>query len=105
MEKPEFLPDIQEYLEQTDNSKSISTTGLDELIYKMVATTGLEYDSAKIIVKLFFQEMRNAALRGQVVSITDFGKFFVSSPKVSKNKKRIFVKFKPHSKLSRKMNE
>lgn len=104
MEKPDFLPGIQEYLEQADNSKSVSASGLDDLIYKVVATTGLEYDGAKIIVKLFFQEMRNAALRGDMVFISDFGKFFIASPKIGKNKKRVFVKFKPHAKLLKKLN-
>ena len=104
MNKIEFLPDIQDYLEQVDNSKAVTAVGLDELIYKVRALTGLEYDSAKIIVKLFFHEIRNAVLRGDNVVLSDFGRIFLSSPKSTHNKKRVFLKFKPHKKFLRKIN-
>ena len=105
MNKIEFLPDIQDYLEQANNSKAVTAAGQDELIFKVCAFTGLDYDSAKIIVKLFFHEMRNAVLRGDNVVLSDFGRMFLSSPKSTHNKKRVFLKFSPHKKFLRKINE
>jgi len=105
MEKPNFLPGIDQYLEQVIDNKSITTKDLDYLIYKICGVTGLKYETSKIIVRTCFQEMRNAVLRGDVITITDFGKLFLSSPKTTNSKKRIFVKFKPYKSLLRKIND
>lgn len=102
--KIDFLPDIFQYLEQADNGKSVSPRGLEELIYKVHASTGIRVEASSAIVKLFFQEIRNAILRGDSVLLGGFGKFSLSSPKISKNKKKIFPKFKPYKKLIKKMN-
>ena len=101
---PEFLPDISEYLEQFENSKSVNAKGLDEIIYRMHASTGVNKETCVLIIKTYFQEIRNAILRGDMVVLAGLGKFFLSSPKNSKNKKKIFPKFTPYKTLIKKMN-
>jgi hypothetical protein len=101
---PDFYPDIEEYLESTTNKKSVSSKGLDELVYRVRAATGLDYDVAQQIVRLYFQEIRNAMLRGDVVALKGLGKFFISSP-LHGNKEQIFPKFEPYKALSDRLND
>lgn len=100
-----FFPDIDQYLENTENKKSVSIQGLEELVFKLQAATGLTQEASNAIIKLFFQEIRNAILRGEIVFLSGFGKIFMSSPKNSKNKNRVFPKFKPYKNLIRKLND
>ena len=102
---PEFYPDIYDYLENADNSKSVDVRYLDDLILKVRAHTGLSEDAAKIVVTRFFQEIRNGMLRGDVVTLRSFGKFYVLSPQVTGSKKKILPKFKPAPKLLTKIND
>ena len=103
-DKGQFYPDINDYLDSTDNSKSVDVKGLEEFVYKICAFTGLSYDESSLVLKNFFQCIRNSMLRGDIVSLNSFGKFFVSSPKCSNNKEQIFIKFEPYPKLSKKVN-
>jgi len=96
--------DIFEYLESANNSRSVNLKGLDELVYKVHASTDLSKEASAIVVKLFFQEIRNIMLRGECVVLRDVGKFYISSPKCSGNKKQIFPKFKPYQKLITRIN-
>lgn len=98
MAEDELPPDIDEYLEQIDDNIPVDSKGLEELILKIRAQTGLEIDSVKIIVQQFFQEIRNQTLKGNSVVIKSFGKLYISSPK-NGNKKKVFVKFTPFSNL------
>ena len=100
----EFLPDIDEYLESINDNHPIKVNNLDHLLLKIKSYTGLEKDIVEIIVRTFFQEMRNQALKGNMINIARFGKFFVSSPKRG-NKKKIFIKFKPLKHLVDKLND
>lgn len=100
---PEFYPDIYEYLDSTDNASSVSAKGLEELIYKVRAGTGLDYDIASDVVRYFFQEVRNAMLRGEVVSLKDLGKFLIFGS--GSERRAIIVKFKPFKRFSKKLNE
>jgi len=101
---PDFYPDIEEYLESTTNKKSVSSKGLEELVFKVRAATGLDYDVAQQLVRHFFQEIRNAMLRGDIVVLRGLGKFFVSSP-LHGNKEHIFPKFEPYKSLSDRLND
>jgi nucleoid DNA-binding protein len=103
--EPEFHPDIHDYLESAENSKSVNVKGFDELIYKIRAHTGLSYDASSLVLKYFFQDIRNAMLRGDIVALNGFGKFFISSPKNTNNKQKVFAKFKPYTQLANKLNE
>jgi nucleoid DNA-binding protein len=102
---PEFYPDIHDYLENADNSKSVKINHLDDIVLKVRAHTGLSEEAANIVVKRFFQEIRNAMLRGEIVIFRGFGKFFVLSPKVTNSKRKILPKFKPHPQLLMKVND
>ena len=101
-EKEQLPPDINEYLEITDDNMPVDIRGNEELIYKVVASTGLDFESAKIIVQSFFQEIRNQTLKGHEVMIKSFGKLSISGPK-NGTKKKVFVKFKPFKNLLRKL--
>ena len=101
---PDFYPDLEEYLSSKENSKSVTTKGLESFIYKVRAHTGLDYDVANKIVRLYFQEIRNAMLRGDIVVIKGLGKFYISSP-LHGNVKQIFPKFETFKQLSEKLNE
>lgn len=95
-----MLPDIEEYLETVNENAPVSPKGLDELLYKIRASTGLSKDTCSILITLFFQEIRNQILRGNSVSIKRLGKFLIS-----KNKRKIFPKFKLSKWLKSKLNE
>lgn len=105
MKEPEFYPDIHDYLDSVDNSKSVNVKDFEDLIYKIRAYTGLSYDASHLVLKSFFQSIRNAMLRGDIVALSGFGKFFISSPQNTNNKHRVFAKFVPYAQLSDKLNE
>lgn len=100
-----LLPGIEEYLENVDNKKSVSSKNLEEFIIQVQVKTGLNKHTSTAIVKAFFNEIRNSMLRGDVVALKELGKFFVSSPLNSKNKERVFPVFKPYKKMIRKLND
>ncbi len=101
---PDFYPDIHHYLESVENSRSVSAKGLEEIIFKVRASTGLSYDVSSSLVKHFFQEVMNGMLRGDIVTLKGLGKFYVSSPKTG-NKSTIFPKFEPYHRLVEELNE
>jgi len=104
--KPENFPyGIEEYLETVDNKKSITSKSLEEFVAQIQIKTGLDLNISTAIAKSFFAEIRNGMLRGDVVVLRDLGKFYVSSPKFSKNKKKIFPIFKPYKKMIKKLND
>ena len=105
MEKPELLPDIEDYLESIDNNLPVSTAGLEDIEGAIIAKTGLNEHDAKVILRLFFQELRNSLLRKNKVDIRSLGRFYISSPATSNNSKKVFVKFKPKKSLLDKLNE
>lgn len=103
--KPDFYPDINHFLESTDNAYSVSSKGMEELVFKVRALTGLDYDVSKSMVRYFFQEIRNSMLRGEIVTLRGLGRFLISSPAVSNNIRSVFPRFKLYRKFSRKLNE
>jgi len=100
-----LLPDIDQYLESIDNNLPISVSNLIEIIESISANTGLKKETSEIILRLFFQEIRNCLLNKQVVSIRKLGSFLISSPVITKNSKKIFPKFKAKKSLIRNINE
>ena len=105
MEKPELLPDIEDYLESIDHNLPVSTVGLEHIEGSIVANTKLNEHDSKVILRLFFQELRNSLLRKNKVDIRSLGRFYISSPATSNNTKKVFVKFKPKKSLIKKLNE
>ena len=104
MNKPKLLPDIFEYLETLDNKHSISVKDLEDVILNIRAFTGLSREASELVLKHSFQEIRNAMLRGDIVTIRNFGNFFVASPRNATSKRKIFPKFKSSPTLNDKVN-
>lgn len=105
MEKPELLPDVEEYLESIDFNLPVSIDNLEHIVGAIVAKTNLNEYDAKKVLRLFFQEIRNSILKKQKVNIRRLGSFYVSSPYTSNNSKKVFVKFEPKKSLIKKLNE
>ena len=91
---PELYDDIYEYLGSQDNIRSVTAKGLEEYIHKVCAHTKLDLKEATLITRLFFQEIRNSMLRGDFVLLGSLGKFYISSPRTTGNKKDIRPRFK-----------
>lgn len=102
---PKFFPGIDEYLLSIDNKKSVTAKGLEEFIATVQVKTGLNKQISTMIVKYFFHEIRSSMLRGNTVAIRGLGKFYISNPRYSKYKERVFPTFKPYKQLVRKLND
>ncbi len=103
-QESKFYKGIEDYLEETNTAKTINTKGLEELIFKVQIKTGLSLAESESIIQVFFQELRNLMLQGEIVNLKELGKFFISSP-VLGNKQRIFPKFKLLKHLIKKIND
>jgi nucleoid DNA-binding protein len=103
-ETAELPPDIEDYLESQGNTAPVQIPELDELVDEVTARTSLDQETAAIVVRSVFQEIRNAMLRGEKVVFRGLGEFYVASPKQG-NKERVFPKFRPYKSLTRKMND
>lgn len=100
----EGLPDIEDYLASRGNGCPVDVSELDHISETLVAFCGFTKEQSKRILSLFFQEIRTAMLNEEIVDIRGFGSFFISSPKVTANTKKVFPKFKAKKSLSRRMN-
>lgn len=105
MSKIDFYPDIYEYLEGADNSKNVKVNNLEDIYLKIRAHTALSREASRELLKWFFQEIRSAMLRGDEVYLRKFGKFRLSSPVTTKNKRKVFLEFKPYENLVNKINK
>ncbi len=93
--KTDLLPDLGSYLESIGHGVKIKLDGLGDLVTAVSARTGFSTEESRVVLKLLFQEIRHAMLRGDKINLSDFGVFFVSSPAVSGNIERVFAKFMP----------
>jgi len=100
----DLYPDIDDYLDNVDNQLNVSIQNLDDIVYKICAYTGLSYKESSVVLKSFFSVIRALILRGHIIYVPGFGKFFVSSPKVTNNKSRVFARFTLHRSLFRRLN-
>lgn len=99
-----FYPDIDDYLGKVSNHQAVTTQGLEDLIKRVESFTGLSSEAATIVVRTYFQEIRNAVLKGEEVLLTGIGKLYINSPSVSKNKKAVTLKFVMNKGLKNKLN-
>jgi len=106
MEDFEGLPDIEEFLsnQNSENDFSIRTNELDHISDAIVAHCGFTKEQATRIINMFFNEIRYHMLKGYVIDIKKLGSFYIASPKLAKNKKRVFPKFKPKKSLLKELN-
>lgn len=102
-ENNNLLPNIYDYL-NTYNKEKILPEDFEYVIEVISKETGLSKEISEEISKLFFQEIKINILNGYIVLLRKFGKIFISSPKLKKNSKRIFVKFEPSKYLINKIN-
>lgn len=100
-----LLPDIEDYLESISYGYPVSISGLERIRSAITSHTSLSDDTSAIVLRLIFEEIRRALLRGERVQLKRFGSFYVSSPKVSGNKQRVFARFRPSPTLKQKLNE
>lgn len=103
-ENLKYYPDIEEYQYKLGHGYQVSTYGLENISEEIVAKTTLNKDQAEIIIKTFFQEIRNIVLEGNLVNIKNLGKFLLSSPKTTKNKTQVRLKYKCSKSLIKKIN-
>lgn len=99
-----LLPDIEAYLEAIDNNLPVSLQGLSGLVDQVTARTALSPEQAKIVTRLFFQEIRHAMLRNEEVNLRRLGNFSIPSPSTG-TKIRVFPKFKPSPNLVKELND
>lgn len=101
-----LLPDIEAYLESISYGHPISIGNeLERFSATITSYTNLSRENSNLVLRLFFEEIRRALLHGEIVRLRGFGSFFVSSPKLSGNRERIFFRFRPSPILRRKLNE
>jgi nucleoid DNA-binding protein len=98
------LPNIEEYLASRGDGSPVEANDLDHIVDAVCAYCGFTKEQSQRILCLFFQEIRNAMLAGDIVDIRGLGSFFISSPKVTSNKERVFPKFKAKKSFSRRLN-
>lgn len=103
MEEFEGLPGIDEYLAARGDGQPIEIKELDHIVEAIVAYCGFTKEQSQRILSLFFQEIRTAMLKGEVVDIRGFGTFFISSPLTSGNSQKVFPKFKSKKILTKRM--
>jgi len=84
--KEKLLPGIKEYLDANDNNLPVTSENLEELIFKVVAGTGMSYDQSEATVRLYFQELRNELIKNKIITIAKLGKFMI---------KKYHIKFIP----------
>lgn len=101
-----LFPGIDEYLESINYGYPISLGGteLDIFVKLINSYTTLNDENSGIILRLIFEEIRKALLRGEIINLRGFGSFYVSSPKVSGNKERVFIRFRPSKILRQRLN-
>lgn len=98
-----FYPDVDEYLAL--NTRPITSTGLEEYILRVCAATGMSKTIASQLTIIFFEEIRYAMLRGDIVTLRGLGKFTIANPKNNTSKRKVFAKFKPYKSFIGKMNK
>jgi hypothetical protein len=100
----EGLTGIEEYLSSRGDGSPIDVSELDHIIEYIVAYCGLTKEQSKRILTMFFQEIRSNMLNGKIVDIRGFGSFFISSPILTSNSKKIFPKFKSKRSFTTRLN-
>ena len=104
MSSEKYLPDIDDFFERIDHGAPVSIGNFDDIVETICEKTTLNKFQAELVLRLYFQEIRNAIVRGEKVTIRLFGNLFVTSPKTSGSKRQVFVKFGPSKSLIRKLN-
>lgn len=94
---------VDEHLLNNKKYAPINTDELSDIVAEITAHTGLTKSQAKDVLNLFFHEIRNFLLNGNIVILRGLGRFFIACPK-NLTKHKIFIKFKPINQLIKKIN-
>jgi len=102
MDKIEFYDDINSYL---INNLELDINPDDDLVEYVAAHTNLNKESCKLVIISLFKEILKNTLKGEIVSISEFGCFYLKQfkekPKYKTRLKQKFA-FKPYRYLKRK---
>ena len=104
MEEFKGLPGIEEFLASHGSGYPIEVSEIEHIADALVAYTGLTKEQSIRVLTLFFQEIRSAMLKGDVVDIRGLGSFFISSPATTRNSKKVFPKFRPKRSFLKRLN-
>jgi nucleoid DNA-binding protein len=105
MEEFQGLPSVEDAFREQNYNLPITVSDIQHIVDQVSSKTFLDSKQSEKYVKAFFEVIRGSILSGDTVSIYRFGSFYISSPEISKNKKKVFVKFKPSKNLRKRMNE
>ena len=105
MEKFKGLPGIEDHLAAHGSGQPIEVQELEHIVEAIEAYCGLTKEQSNRVLCLFFQEIRSAMLRGEIVDIRGLGSFFIASPNISSTAFRVFPKFIPKKSLLRRMGK
>jgi len=102
MDPKNLLPDIYKLVNDT---VPVYLEDEEEFILNIANKYRLPYETAQIVIDLFFEEMRNIILDNKKLSIPSWGTMHISSPISDGNVKMVFPKFILDKKLKKKLNE
>ena len=90
---------IEEFLLKQGNGCPVEIPSeLDFIVDELSAKYSLSKEKSKRILTLFFQEIRTKMLEGKIISLIDFGRFYIHL-----GSKKCFPTFKPHFYLKNKI--
>ena len=98
------LPGIEDHLAAHGAGQPIEVQELEHIVEAIEAYCGLTKEQSNRLLCLFFQEIRSAMLRGEIVDIRGLGSFFIASPSITSNTIKVFPKFTPKRSLLRRLN-
>lgn len=100
----QLLPDIEDYREALDDLVPVSVEGLEHMVVGIAAHSSLSKEEAEIVLREFFQVIRNFMLKNIRVTLIRLGSFYIGNP--NRNyKKRVVARFKAAKGLSHKINK
>jgi hypothetical protein len=73
-QEKELPPDIENWFDITDANVPIDCFDQEELIYNIRAKTGLEFDAIRLVLKEYFEKIRNIIANKENVNINGIGK-------------------------------
>lgn len=98
---PQFLEDTSVLPEKIKPT----IEGLEEIAFSIRSYTGLPIETCKILLEVYWQEIANSMLKGDIIKLPEFGTFLIKSPKNSSNKNQVVAKFSPSKHLLKKLQK
>lgn len=103
-----FFPNIYDYLEVINKRKKISIVKKQrgKIINNIISEIDVSKLQAEIIIELFFTTIKSRVIKDDIITLSSFGKIYISSPKKykHKNKKKIMLHYTPSKKIIKIIN-